>query len=119
MKRSMSPFIKATVRLGAAAITAVAAVGVSTAAMSDSKPAETRQESPTVMGDVLNPWAIGDAALARNGVGFHAAQALPDLTDPDVRRRFVCSFAPGSFGISVRSPASEDAFCAAGSRSDR
>jgi hypothetical protein len=23
----------------------------------------------------------------------------PDLTDPAVRRRFVCSFAPGSFGI--------------------
>jgi hypothetical protein len=30
--------------------------------------------------------------------------SLPDLDDPIVRRRFVCSFAPGSFGISPQLP---------------
>jgi hypothetical protein len=39
------------------------------------------------------------------------AQPVPDLDDPIVRRRLVCSFASGSFGISPRALPGDDPYC--------
>jgi hypothetical protein len=61
--------------------------------------------------EFVNPWAAGDAAVSHYLTELNGAPRLPDLDDPVVRRRFVCSFAPASFGIPPPASPAADPYC--------
>ena len=48
--------------------------------------------------------ASGTAPVSNTPATISPPVTLPDLNDPAIRQRFVCSFAPGSFGICTRWP---------------